>query len=68
MCARLGKPTTIILNDLGWIRREYNVSDSLTKIEVNAAMLKFITTGQIDFVVEQFVVRMTNVPNDSGEN
>lgn len=33
-----------VINDIGWIMREYNVSDSLTKSEVNAIMRKFMMT------------------------
>lgn len=45
------------INDLGWIRRDCNVSDSMTKIAVNKIMKKFILTGKIEYVTEQFVIR-----------
>lgn len=53
-----------VINDLGWIRREYN-ADSLTKIEVNQAMMKFMMTGVIDFVVEQFVIKTRTTARDN---
>lgn len=41
---------------LGWIRRDYNISNSLTKIAVNDTMKMFILKGEIEYTMDQFVV------------
>lgn len=35
------------IDELGWIRRHYNIADSLTRITVNEIMRKFMMTGTI---------------------
>lgn len=44
------------INELGWIRRDFNIADALTKIAINEIMKKFILTGRIEYTTEQFVV------------
>ena len=56
-----------VINNLGWIRREYNIADSLTKIQINSIMKKFMLTGKIDLVVEQYVVRTPHSHQVSSE-
>lgn len=46
-----------IINELEWIRRQYNISEALTKIQTNEAMKNFMKTGKVEYEVEQFVVR-----------
>lgn len=44
------------VSELGWIRRDFNISDSLTKIEANDIMKKFILTCTLEYMIEQFVI------------
>lgn len=46
-----------VIRELGWMRREYNVSDALTKIETNHVMREFMETGKVAYKVERYVFR-----------
>lgn len=55
------------INELGWIRRELNISDSLTDISANAIMKEFMRTGKIFYTVEQYLVRTISITQFSTE-
>lgn len=46
-----------VIEELVWIRRDYNISDSLTKIAVKEKIKTFMLTGEVEYTIEQFVVR-----------
>lgn len=46
-----------VISELGWIRREHNLADALTKLQINDAMRSFINTGQVYYTAKQFVIR-----------
>ena len=47
------------LNNVAWIRSEYNPADALTKVKDNLVLTKAIDEGFITHPVEQWVVRST---------
>lgn len=62
ICATEGTYDSKVVDELGWIRREFNIADPLTKLDNSEMMKKFMKTGTIDYEVEQYVLR---TPNDT---
>lgn len=54
---------TEVIDDLGWICREYNISDLLTKILINQVMRTFKSTGKVYYEVAQYVIRAPRTPD-----
>lgn len=53
-----------VINALGWIIREHNLADALTKLQINDAMKRFMAIGIVHYEEEQFVVRDPRDLND----
>ena len=45
------------LNDMAWIRSEYNPADALTKVKENTVLNTAIDFGVIKHPVEQWIIR-----------
>lgn len=57
-----------VLNNLGCIRREYNISDSLTKIYVNEIMKRFMMTGKLEYQLILLKWNNTSLEHQEREN
>ena len=45
------------IEHLGWKRRDQNIADPMTKLEISALMKHFKQYDTLDYHVEQYVVR-----------
>ena len=45
------------IDNVSFIRSEYNISDALTKIKKDSILLKTLKSGKLDHPVEQWIIR-----------
>ena len=45
------------INDVIWIRRDFNLADAMTKYKIQPQLVEFLQTGKVKYEVEQSVLR-----------
>ena len=45
------------INDVIWIRRDYNLADAMTKYKIQPQLVEFLQTGKVKYEEEQSVLR-----------
>ena len=48
---------TNIIEDIIWIRRNFNIGDAITKAAVSNELVKTLRTGKIHFEIERSIIR-----------
>lgn len=53
------------INDVVWIRRDYNLADAMTKYKILPQLVEFLQTGKVRYEVEQSVLRTAGVTSEN---
>ena len=56
-----------VIEDVMWIRRDYNLADAMTKSNILPQLIKVMETGKIEYEIEQSVQRQLDNPITQGE-